>query len=647
MAPQREWFEKDYYKTLGVPKTASSKEITSAYRKLAKKHHPDANPGEEETFKEISAAYDVLGDPDRRKEYDEVRAMGPAAGMGGFPGGFGGGGTTFRVEDVGDFSDLFGGLFGRGRRGAATGPQRGADVETELHLSFEDAVNGVTTSVNTTTDARCHTCHGSGAAPGTKPTTCPRCGGSGTLQDDQGLFSLSQICPQCGGRGTVVTTPCPTCAGTGVEHRNRSVKVRIPAGVEDGQRIRVKGRGAAGRGNGSSGDLYVVVRVGKHSVFGRRGRNLTLTVPISYPEATLGTTLTVPTLTDSVTLRVPPGTPSGRTFRVRGRGVPGGRKATGDLLVTVDVAVPESLTDEQRTVVEELAKLIEPPAATLDLTGGLEMSDDRRSRAVYVISVAAELTGVHPQTLRVYERKGLLDPIRTSGGSRRFSDEDLERLRHIQSLTNAGLNLEGVRRVMEFEAEVARLRKELAATRAEAKEAVALAHAKYRRELVPLKQFPVPVRPARRAAPRTRRSPMSLNPDRWTLKTQEALSSAVERARAQHNPEVTPEHVLAAILDQTDGIAGPILTRVGVEPGAVRTRIGAELERLSQAVGGAEPGINRALRDVLAEADSIRTEMGDDYLSVEHLLLAMADRVGVEPRPAARPRCGTCGGATG
>ena len=367
MAPQREWFEKDYYKTLGVPSTATAKEITRAYRKLAKQHHPDQNPGEEETFKEITAAYDVLGDADRRKEYDEVREMGPVGGMGGggFPGGFGGGGTTFRVEDVGDFGDLFGGLFGRGRRSStgATGAQRGADVETEVHLSFEDAVNGVTTSVNLTTDARCHTCHGSGSAPGTHPTTCPMCGGSGTLQDNQGLFSLSQICPECGGRGTIITSPCPTCGGTGVEHRNRSVKVRIPSGVESGQRIRVKGRGAAGRGGGPSGDLYVVVHVSRDKVFGRRGRNLTLTVPVSYAEAALGTTLKVPTLTDSVTLKVPAGTPSGRTLRVRGRGVPAGKKdPAGDLLVTIEVAVPESLSEEQRAVVEELAKVIEPPA---------------------------------------------------------------------------------------------------------------------------------------------------------------------------------------------------------------------------------------------------------------------------------------------
>ena len=368
MAPQREWFEKDYYKVLGVSDTATPKEITSAYRKLAKKHHPDTNPGQEEKFKEVSAAYDVLNSADTRKEYDEVRTMGPMSGGGGFPGGFGGaGGGGYRVEDVGDLGDIFGSLFGRGgRRGggrgapAGTGPQRGSDVETELNLSFEDAVHGVTTSVHLTTDARCHTCSGSGAAPGTHPVTCPRCDGTGSLQDNQGLFSLSQICPQCSGRGTIVTTACPSCQGTGIEHRDRAVKVRIPSGVENGQRIRVKGRGAAGRGNGPSGDLYVVVRVNRHSVFGRKGKNLSLTVPVTYPELVLGTTLTVPTLTDPVTLRIPAGTPSGRTFRVKGRGVPAGKKTTvGDLLVTAEVVVPESLTDEQRSTVETLAGLLD------------------------------------------------------------------------------------------------------------------------------------------------------------------------------------------------------------------------------------------------------------------------------------------------
>ncbi len=376
MPPQREWFETDYYATLGVANTATAKEVTSAYRKLAKKYHPDANPGSEERFKEISAAYDVLGDPAKRKEYDEVRALGPmAGGMGGF-GGPGAGSGTFRVEDVGDLGDLFGGLFGSrgGRRPRGTGPQRGHDVETELHLSFEDAVNGVTTAVHVTTDARCRTCSGSGAAPGTSPVTCPRCGGTGALQDNQGLFSLSQICPECGGRGTIVTTPCPTCGGSGIEHRSREVKVRIPAGVENGQRIRVKGRGAAGRSGGPPGDLYVVVRVGAHPDFGRRGHHLTLTVPITFPEAALGTSLTVPTLEQPVTLRVPAGTPTGRTFRVKGRGVPsGGRKSTpGDLLVTVQVDVPEKLTDEQRAAVEALSGILDPAPRVLPVVDAHE-----------------------------------------------------------------------------------------------------------------------------------------------------------------------------------------------------------------------------------------------------------------------------------
>jgi molecular chaperone DnaJ len=362
VAAQREWFEKDYYKVLGVVSTATDKEITRAYRKLAKQYHPDANPGSEERFKEISAAYDVLGDDVKRKEYDEVRKHGPMAGGfgGGFGGAPGGGGGTFRMEDMGNLGDLFGGLFNnRGRTTTTRGPQRGADMEAALHLSFQDAVHGVTTSVNVPEDVRCSNCRGSGAAPGTKTHTCPRCGGTGSLNDDQGLFSLSTVCPDCLGRGTLFDTPCPVCKGTGTERKVRSVKVRIPAGVEDGQRIRVKGRGAPGQGMAPTGDLYVVVHVGKHPVFGRNGRNLTLTVPITFPEATLGTTVTVPTLDSKVTLKVPPGTASGTVLRVRGRGVPAGsgRGAgkPGDLLVKVEVVVPTTLTDEQRAAVESLA----------------------------------------------------------------------------------------------------------------------------------------------------------------------------------------------------------------------------------------------------------------------------------------------------
>ncbi|MGH8987785.1 MAG: molecular chaperone DnaJ [Acidimicrobiales bacterium] len=366
MPAQREWFEKDYYQVLGVSSTATDKEITRAYRKLAKQYHPDANPGSEERFKEISAAYDVLDDATRRKEYDEVRRLGPMAGGGGVGGGFGSpGGTTFRVEDLGDLGNIFGGIFtGRSTKRRARGPQRGADVETELHLSFADAVHGATASVNLPEDVRCHSCNGSGAAPGTSTHTCTRCGGKGMLDDNQGLFSLSTICPTCNGRGQVVEVPCPTCHGTGTERRNRVVKVRVPAGVEDGQRIRVKGRGVPGQGTAPAGDLYVVVRVGTDRRFGRRGRNLTVSVPVTFPEAALGTTVSVPTLDGPVTVRVPAGTASGTHLRVKGRGVPAGSSkkgaSAGDLLVRVEVVVPKSLTDEQRTVVEQLATALEP-----------------------------------------------------------------------------------------------------------------------------------------------------------------------------------------------------------------------------------------------------------------------------------------------
>ncbi|HEX2039136.1 MAG TPA: molecular chaperone DnaJ [Acidimicrobiales bacterium] len=355
MPAQREWFEKDFYKVLGVPETASEKEITRAYRKLAKQHHPDAGGGNEERFKEISAAYEVLGDPAKRKEYDEVRRLGPMGGT--FTTGNGGGfGTSFRVDDLGD---LLGGLFSRGRATRAPGPRRGENLEAELHLSFREAIEGVTTTVNLTSEASCHTCHGTGAAPGTSPVICSRCGGRGVVDDNQGLFSFSQPCPTCRGTGMRVETPCPTCRGSGLERRPRQVKVRIPPGVDDGQRIRVKGRGGAGQNGGPPGDLYVVVRVAPHELFGRRGNDLTLTVPVSFPEAALGASITVPTLDGSVTLKVPAGTPTGRTFRVRGKGAPAS-SGTGDLLVTVEVVVPEALSEEQRQAVEAFA------AATAD-----------------------------------------------------------------------------------------------------------------------------------------------------------------------------------------------------------------------------------------------------------------------------------------
>jgi molecular chaperone DnaJ len=352
MAAQREWFEKDYYKALGVSDTATAKEIKASYRKLSKQFHPDQNPGSEDRFKEISAAYDVLGDPERRKEYDEVRRMGPVGNP--FGGGGQGFGQNFRVDDLGD---LFGGLFNRGRartRGPA-GPQRGDDLEADLHLSFLDAANGITTTVNVTSDAPCNTCNGTGAAPGTSPVICPHCGGRGVLDENQGFFSFSQPCPECRGTGMKVETPCRTCHGTGLERRPRQVKVRIPAGVDDGQRIRLKARGGAGHNGGPPGDLFVVVHTSNHALFGRKGKNLTITVPVTFPEAVLGATIKVPTLADPVPIRVPAGTRSGRTFRVKGRGVPA-TSGAGDLLVTVEVSVPQHLTDAQRKAVEALAE---------------------------------------------------------------------------------------------------------------------------------------------------------------------------------------------------------------------------------------------------------------------------------------------------
>jgi molecular chaperone DnaJ len=358
VAPQREWFEKNYYDVLGVAETATAKDITRAYRKLARQHHPDANPNDaeaEERFKEISAAYDVLGDETKRKEYDEVRRLGPMAG------GFGGGGGNFRFEDAGDLSGLFSQFFGganqggRGGRARTAGPGRGADLEAELTLSFNDAVHGVTTAVHLTSDATCETCNGSGAKPGTIPQTCSACGGRGVTDDNQGFFSFSQPCRVCGGRGTIVTDPCGDCRGSGRRRRAREVKVRVPPGVDDAQRIRLKGRGEPGRNGGPSGDLFVTVRVTPHALFGRKGDNLTIDVPVTFAEAALGADIKVPTLDgEPVTIRIPGGTRSGRTFRVKNKGIENGRRA-GDLLVTVDVAVPAKLNAEERRAVEALA----------------------------------------------------------------------------------------------------------------------------------------------------------------------------------------------------------------------------------------------------------------------------------------------------
>ena len=359
MAPQREWFEKDYYAVLGVPKEAPAKDITKAYRKLAREFHPDANPNNaaaEEKFKEISAAYDVLGDEAKRKEYDEVRRMGP---MGGFGGAGGPGGFSFNVGDMGDMSDLIGQMFGGARGGRSRGPARGADLEASLTLSFVDAAHGVSTSVHLTSDAACEGCNGSGARTGTTPKRCGTCGGRGVVDSNQGFFSQSVPCGSCNGRGVIIEDPCSGCRGTGIQRRAREVKLRIPAGVSDGQRIRLKGRGVPSRNNGPAGDLFVECRVMPHKIFERDGDNLTVKVPVTYPEAVLGADILVPTLDGvPVTLRLKPGTQSGSRHRVKGKGIPAA-KHTGDLIVTVEVVVPKSLSKEERATVEKLAEIAE------------------------------------------------------------------------------------------------------------------------------------------------------------------------------------------------------------------------------------------------------------------------------------------------
>jgi molecular chaperone DnaJ len=381
---RREWFEKDYYQVLGVAKNASQAEIKKAYRKLAQRYHPDANPGDhaaEERFKEISAAYDVVGDEEKRKQYDQVREM-AASGFsgggfpgGGFPGGGFPGGQRVRVEDLGDLGDLgdlFGGLFGGGgRRGGARrgGPQRGADLETSVRVSFEDAMDGTTVPVRVDGPAPCPRCGGNGAEPGTHPSACPQCGGDGVIQANQGLFAVSQTCPTCHGTGRIVQTPCSQCQGSGSVRRTRSFQVKIPAGVKDGARIRLRGRGEPGGPGGRPGDLFVVVQVAPHPVFARSGNDLRLELPVTFSEAALGADVSVPTLNGPVKLKVPGGTQSGQTFRIRGRGAPrkGGH---GDLLVTVNVEVPKKLSRDEKQLLRQLQDIEkESPRRRLGVEG--------------------------------------------------------------------------------------------------------------------------------------------------------------------------------------------------------------------------------------------------------------------------------------
>jgi molecular chaperone DnaJ len=349
---------KNLYDVLGVPKTATQEEIKKAYRRLARQWHPDKNPGDpeaEERFKEIQAAYDVLSDPEKRKRYDAY----------GSPDGRLGPEGTFVFEDLGDlfggFGDLLGGLFG-GRAGTGARRQRGrrgADVEVEVTLSFEDALRGVETTIPVSLESACAQCGGSGARPGTQPTVCPQCQGRGLVAESQGLFAISHPCPRCRGHGRVIEEPCPSCRGTGRERRTRRFKVQIPAGVKDGTRIRLRGKGEAGYDGGPAGDLYVVTRVEPSPLYRRRGEaDLEIDVPITFPEAALGATVEVPTPDGPISLKVPAGSQDGKLLRVRGKGAPrlggGGR---GDLYARLRIVVPRKLSKRERELIEELGRL--------------------------------------------------------------------------------------------------------------------------------------------------------------------------------------------------------------------------------------------------------------------------------------------------
>jgi molecular chaperone DnaJ len=365
----KDWLEKDYYKVLGVASNATPEEIKKAYRKLARKNHPDANPGDSEAerrFKEVSEANDVLSDAAKRKEYDDARKL------------FGGGGFRFprsntagssSMDDLfrnatgsGDsFSDIFGGLFNGASRTRTTsssrGPRRGSDIEGEVTIDFVSSVNGVTVPIQMVSDTPCSACHGTGAKAGTVPRVCPTCQGSGMQTSTSGgVFAVTEPCVDCRGRGMIVDDPCPVCNGSGRGRSTRSMQVRIPAGVTDSQRIRLKGKGGAGENGGAPGDLYVVVHVTPHPVFGRKGDNLTLTAPVTFSEAALGAEIEVPTLDGTaVRIKIAAGTPNGRTLRVRGKGVARRDGSRGDLLVTVDVVVPEQLSDQAREALDSFA----------------------------------------------------------------------------------------------------------------------------------------------------------------------------------------------------------------------------------------------------------------------------------------------------
>jgi len=348
--------KRDYYEILGVARTATDQEIKSSYRKLALKYHPDRNPGDkvaEEKFKEAAEAYSVLADTDKRHMYDRFGHAGlGGAATGGFDP------TVFTgFEDIlGGLGDIFGigEMFGGQRRRG--GPQRGADLRYDLEIAFDESAKGVETTIQIPRNETCETCHGSGAAPGSKPQTCPQCHGRGQLRYQQGFFTVARTCGQCRGTGSIVSSPCDTCRGSGRVQQTRKLTVKIPSGIASGQRLRLSGEGESGAGGGPAGDLYVVVHVQDHPFFHRDGNDLFCEIPVNYPTVALGRDITIPTLEGDETFKVPEGTQSGATFRLRGRGMPDvvSGRGRGDLLVTVKVVTPKKLTKEQRKMLEQL-----------------------------------------------------------------------------------------------------------------------------------------------------------------------------------------------------------------------------------------------------------------------------------------------------
>jgi molecular chaperone DnaJ len=345
--------KKDYYKVLDVPKTATEADIKKAYRRLAMKYHPDRNPGDheaEERFKEAKEAYEVLTDAQKRAAYDQYGHAGVEAAAAGARGRAG---AADAFSDI--FGDVFGDIFGAARRGAHAQVFRGADLRYELELDLHEAVFGHTVEIEVPKLVECETCHGSGAAKGSNPQTCETCGGSGQVRISQGFFQLQQTCPKCRGAGTIIRNPCDSCFGQGRVRRTRKLSVKIPAGVDSGDRIRLAGEGEAGRNGGPPGDLYVEVHVREHAIFERDGEHLSCEVPVSFATAALGGTVEVPTLAGNVVLKIPAETQSGRVFRLRDKGVkPVRGGACGDLFCRVVVETPVHLSGEQRELIRKL-----------------------------------------------------------------------------------------------------------------------------------------------------------------------------------------------------------------------------------------------------------------------------------------------------